>query len=116
MTDDEQAQLVLSPVRFGNEHDDLIITADCGHRAYISSGGIQTQARMNARTVCMDCVNPDEIPEINITPEVYADLVSRIGQEEADHLIELANDPANRALMFGPESLPAKVHRMFGTS
>jgi hypothetical protein len=112
---DERAVLVLAPAKYGG-HDDAIITADCGHRAYISSGGIQTQARMDARTICMDCCDPADVPEVQVPPEVYAELVERLGQEQADHLIELTKNPANRRRMFGPNNLPSKFHRLFGTS
>jgi hypothetical protein len=114
---DEQAQLILSPSKYeAHTTGSVIVTADCGHDCYISQGGIQTQARLNARTICMDCVDPDAVPEVEVTPEIFADLVANLGYEKANRLVELSKDPKIRQALFGPRSLPAEFHRLHGTS
>jgi hypothetical protein len=103
MTDD-QPKLILTPYdggRGAHTPGAVPVMADCGHQCWISMGGIQSQASMGARTECMDCVDPNDVPEMVVTPEVYKDLVDAVGMAEADRLIELAKDPKMRAKMLG---------------
>lgn len=104
MTD--QATIIVSPAAEGYIHtaDAVQIMADCGHKSWISPAGIQNQATLKARTICMRCVTPEQAMSENwrVTPEVYAALVTEIGQVEADHIIELTSDPKNRAELLGP--------------
>lgn len=77
------------------------VTAGCGHPAWISPSGIETQARTGATTRCTACIDPADVTEIGMTPELYRELVTMFGVTEADALIEMASDPANRSLLFG---------------
>lgn len=98
---DERPKLILSPFNGPHTPGAVVITADCGHQTWISMGGIESQSKMNAITICMECVDPADVPEFVVTPEVYRDLINAVGQEEADKLIELAQNPAVRATMLG---------------
>lgn len=102
MAEDDATTLMLSPLDYAHGSGATLIQADCGHQAWISAGGLQTQARLNARTMCMRCVDPADVTEVAVTPEIYADLVEEVGQEEADRLIAL--DPLAMRRMLGNNS------------
>lgn len=92
--------IVLSPVGMEHTPGSVVVMAGCGHAAWISPGGIESQARLSVETICMGCVDSAEIPEFTVTPEVYRSLVDAVGVKAADECVANAESPLLRQLVF----------------
>lgn len=64
-TNDDEIVLVLAPFDHGHTDDSKQITADCGHEAWIAVTGhkMWSDPDLSVRTVCLRCVDVDELHE-----------------------------------------------------
>lgn len=100
MTDDGQVVLILTPV----DMDPMIagameVDADCGHRAWISPSGLQSQLSIGATTTCIHCIDLDKLATgqmLEPSPEARSELADAAGSVAAAKMIRAMRDPTLR--------------------
>ena len=100
----ETVVMLLSPLGMGSGGvpGAMQVTADCGHQCWISPSGVQTMLSMGAKSRCMDCTDPGELAKgtfLPPTPDTRAELVSVLGEREAEDTIAKGTNPATAAAM-----------------
>jgi hypothetical protein len=83
----EVRKLVLSPVAWGTGliPGAVEISADCGHRCYISRSGVAALLADDMQTICAGCVNPKRAVGYDIVPGAVEEAAEVIGPELAAH-------------------------------
>ena len=76
----------------------LIITAECGHRAWVSQAGLATALRQNMRITCEDCVDATADVQVEVPLALRHELGAEIGPRRADGIITTVQANPQRAL------------------
>lgn len=73
----------------------VVITADCGHQAWIAPSGLQAQLSLGLRTSCAACL-PDGPKEVVELPGAREELEQAIGAERATFIVSAVIEQARR--------------------
>lgn len=87
----------------------VLITADCGHRAWISPTGIKFSVTTTVTTRCQNCVDPADVGEMRTMPGGLEELAAHLGPAEAEAVVaQVQRDPAGAVRRLQADS---KAHR-----
>lgn len=85
--------LIVSPLDHEHSPGSVVIDADCGHRAWLSTSGAKQMQATPMKTMCMDCVDPAAVKNMTAVPGAEEELTALFGKRFADRAIKAMHDP-----------------------